>query len=82
MFDLSLIKHKQKFKVNTNEINAPITLKNLMPNISGISEVTIAMPEITLMMVSNTLLCLKIAINANKRRTQLSTAVISGPKFA
>lgn len=82
MFDLSLIKHKQKFKVNTSEINAPITLKNLMPNISGISEVTIAMPEITLMMVSNTLLCLKIAINANKRRTQLSTAVISGPKFA
>lgn len=62
MFDLSLIKHKQKFKVNTSEINAPITLKNLMPNISGISEVTIAMPEITLMMVSNTLLCLKIAI--------------------
>lgn len=82
MFDLSLIKHKQKFKVNTSEINAPITLKNLMPNISGISEVTIAMPEITLMMVSNTLLCLKITTNANKRRTQLSTAVISGPKFA
>lgn len=82
MFDLSLIKHKQKFKVNTSEINAPITLKNLMPNISGISEVTIAMPEITLIEVSKTLLCLKIATNANKRRMQLSIAVISGPKFA
>ena len=53
-----------------------------MPNISGISEVTIAMPEITLIEVSKTLLCLKIATNANKRRMQLSIAVISGPKFA
>ena len=63
-------------------MNAPITLKNLMPNISGISEVTIAMPEITLIEVSKTLLCLKIATNANKRRMQLSIAVNSGPKFA
>ena len=58
-------------------MNAPIILKNLMPNISGISEVTIAMPEITLIEVSKTLLCLKIATNANKRRMELTSAVVS-----
>ena len=82
MFYLSLIKHTPKFKANTIEINAPITLKVFMPDVSGISEVTTAMPEITLIVVSKPLLCLKIATNANTRRTQLSIAVISGPKFA